>query len=210
MRKTLFFLFFILAFVLNGLYSVIAACESGDIDINTATLQELDGLSGIGPVKAQAIMDTRPFSSLEGLLDVNGIGNSTLDKIKTQGLACIGGQEENTTKNTNTQKETSIEEEKTIEEQPVKDKEKLKEDVSINNEETQKVESTIKESGSVTGEEIKTIVLSSPIPKDIKSESDKEQLNKNKLAIYGLIVFCILLVVLFTYRKIKDEKNEFR
>jgi LPXTG-motif cell wall-anchored protein len=46
-------------------------------------------------------------------------------------------------------------------------------------------------------------------PKDIKSETDKEQLNKNKPAIYGLIGFCILLVFLFAFKKRKN-KNEFR
>ena len=61
-----------------------------------------------------------------------------------------------------------------------------------------------------TGNEINTIILSPSNPKDIKSETDKEQSSKNKFAIYGLIVFCILLVILFGFKKTKDEKNEFR
>lgn len=59
------------------------------IDINTATLSQLDELTGIGPKYAQAIIDARPFSSVEDLDRVKGIGPTTLQKIKDQGLACV-------------------------------------------------------------------------------------------------------------------------
>src|SRR6185295_3973047 len=56
------------------------------ININTATLQELEALNGIGSVKAQAIIDHRkangPFKSIDQLKDVKGIGDATFDKIK--------------------------------------------------------------------------------------------------------------------------------
>jgi competence ComEA-like helix-hairpin-helix protein len=217
MRRALLFLFIIL--ILNGLSSIMAVCDNGDIDINSASAEDLDKLSGIGPAYAKAIIDTRPFGSVEDLIDVKGIGPVTLDKIKTQGLACVSGEEESAPveeevaqEDENTQDTENIPQEETqnAEEQPAKEKATIKKDVSVNKEEIKEIETAINTNMSITGEAIKTIVLSPSNPKDIKSETDKEQLSKNKFAIYGLIVFCILLVILFGFKKTKDEKNEFR
>lgn len=56
--------------------------ESGKININTASIGELDSLPGIGPSYAQSIIDGRPYSSIEGIKSIKGIGDATYEKIK--------------------------------------------------------------------------------------------------------------------------------
>jgi len=59
------------------------------VDINVATAAEIaTSLNGVGPAKAQAIVDYReangPFVSVDQLTDVKGIGAATIEKNRTQ------------------------------------------------------------------------------------------------------------------------------
>jgi len=61
--------------------------NSGPLDLNSATIEQLDALTGIGPATAKAIIDRRTelgrFRSVDDLLTVKGIGSSKLDSIRS-------------------------------------------------------------------------------------------------------------------------------
>ena len=181
-------LFLLFIFLISN---ISALCEEDQVDINTASAEELDELWGIGTVKAEAIIDTRPFESIDDLIDVYGIGNVTLNNIKSQGLACVG-EEEGTSEEPSEEEQVQEEEEEVNEErQEIEEYQEIDEPVSR----------------ETTPIELQTINLN---PKVIKSEDDNENLGKNNYAVYGLVFFCVLLVVLFILRKNKYRKNEFR
>ncbi len=60
--------------------------ESPKIDLNTATLSQLKGLPGIGPVIAERILELReksgPFKRIEDLMNIQGIGEKKFLKLK--------------------------------------------------------------------------------------------------------------------------------
>lgn len=60
----------------------ISSDSSGKININSATLGELDKLPGIGPVYGQSIVDHRPYSTTEEMVSKGAIRQSVYDKIK--------------------------------------------------------------------------------------------------------------------------------
>lgn len=60
--------------------------DSEKVRINSATKDEIETLNGIGPKKAQAIIDYReengPFQTVEDLTNVSGIGEKTVENIR--------------------------------------------------------------------------------------------------------------------------------
>jgi competence protein ComEA len=72
----------------NGEYqtisSTISTPSSGLVNINTATLSQLDKLPGIGPTYGQSIIDHRPYSNVEELVSKGAIKQNVFAKIKDQ------------------------------------------------------------------------------------------------------------------------------
>ena len=63
-----------------------AATAGGLINLNTATLADLDTLPGVGPVLAQRILDARTaqggFQAVSDLRKVDGIGDARYEQLK--------------------------------------------------------------------------------------------------------------------------------
>ncbi len=77
MKNLLRFLFF---------WLVATHCAFAAVNINTATREELEKLTGVGPVKAQAIIEDRKkhglYTNIEDIKRVKGIGEVTFDRLK--------------------------------------------------------------------------------------------------------------------------------
>lgn len=59
-----------------------ASTVSGKVNINFASMKELDTLPGIGPVTAEKIIASRPYNAVEELLTKKAVGSATYEKIK--------------------------------------------------------------------------------------------------------------------------------
>lgn len=61
--------------------------EGALVNINTATIEELQDISGVGPSKAEAIVAYREengrFQTIEDIMKVSGIGEKSFEKIKS-------------------------------------------------------------------------------------------------------------------------------
>jgi len=172
---------FLFIFLLSN---ISAMCNESQIDINSASVEQLDNLSRIGTVKAQAIISTRPFGTIDDLLNVKGIGNATLNKIKEQGLACVNEENNSIMENiSKSETETNI-------------KENLQENISYNTQEV--VVNKTKEVVNLTPISLET--------QNIKSGNNTETLKRN-LSFYGLIAICVVFGALFLLKR--KRKNEF-
>lgn len=60
----------------------LSSTNQTQVNINSATLEELDTLPGVGKITGQKIIDNRPFGALEELLDKKIINKSTYENIK--------------------------------------------------------------------------------------------------------------------------------
>lgn len=173
MRKIM--LVFCLVFLIGN---CLADCDNSQIDINSASLEELDEIIWVGPATAEKIIDARPFDDVDNLIKVSGIGEVKLGDIKDQDLACVEDGKKRK-----------------------KDKEKIvyEEASSVQN---------LDLIGQDVGKEIKTGEMISLIPKDIKKDVVKENTGKGSYAMYGLVAFSVLLLFLFALKIKGFRKDE--
>lgn len=58
------------------------------VDLNAATKEELEAVTGIGPVKAEAIVEYRkhngPFKKVDDLKEIKGFGDKSVDKLRSE------------------------------------------------------------------------------------------------------------------------------
>lgn len=198
MKKFLLY-FFLIVILLNN---VSCECSENQIDINTASLEELDKIVYVGSVTAERIISMRPFNFVDELINVSGIGETKLNAIKNENLACVENFE------IEKEIEKDYEEKKDneqLEEKSTENEEFLEEEENLENEivpEEKSVEET-KEFSEI--KKVQTIKLNS---KDIKNDNPIEENKKENLitgyASFGLVVICISLIILLFLQKRKN------
>jgi len=180
---------------------VSAECNSTQIDINTASAEELDFIKWVGNATAQLIINYRNnnlFDSVDELIEIDGIGPTRLEDIKSQGLACVD-------ESTIPEPESSGNSSQTFEENSS--------DIpQQNNESGKKITATANsvsegnEVDNINEPEISEVIkLNAASQEDIKSE--KSFLGSGNLAIVGLGVFSVIIGTLLLL-KFKTKKNE--
>jgi hypothetical protein len=182
------FLFFTF---LNFSSRITCFCNETQIDINSANISELDKIITIGEVLAQRIIESRPFFSLDDLIKVKGIGNITLSKIKSQGLACVNESLNNlnsplinnTDNNQNNENFSST---------------------SQNSQENKNENNSLIDSTNKTTPIffLEKIILNS---KDIKTEKTKNVLEKISIYVIIFLGFILILLILNRRKKLKNE-----
>jgi competence ComEA-like helix-hairpin-helix protein len=174
---------------------VSATCNLSQVNINTASPEELDKIINVGPATALKIIANRTYSSVDDLIRVKGIGNVTLEQIKRQELACVGEviKEEVKEENGSSKEETNSDAGETTSSQE-----------ETNLPEENKTQNQIKEETI----ELPVISLNSNSilsdSKDIKTENNKEILKRN-LPLYGIIAFCAVFGTAFFLKRRKNK-----
>jgi len=205
----------ILLILLIGFVS--ASCNSTQININTASAEDLDKIINVGLKTAGWIIGNRTYDSVDDLTIIRGIGNVTLSEIKSQGLACVENEDENENEEQEPEEPTEV-----IEEVPVEEiiegnitaeiiEEQGNNDEGEEDEEEVDSVPILKTDNVIKKQEIvnlSPIFLNSLNSKNIKSEENNEIWKRN-LSFYGIITFCVIFGAWFLLTR-ERNKNEFR
>jgi len=220
MTKKLLLMLFVVFFI----SSVLGSCEEGQVDINTASVEDLDKIIWVGSTTAENIINSRPFESLDDLTKVSGIGEIKLQDIKEQGLACVDDAEEfdeQDTKDTDNSQDTDTtdytEEADEFDDEDNKESDENQESKESDNKESssQTLSRTLKsenqdssdnKESKIKTKELEIIKLNTN--SQTKKTLDEKEKQQDNYARYSFIVFCILLAILLTLNR-KKYKNEF-
>jgi hypothetical protein len=183
MKKELIIFLFI--FLINF---ISASCDDGQIDINSASKEELDKIKWVGESTAQNIINARPFNSVDDLIKVTYIGQTKLDDIKNEGLACVSDDDEEVLEID--EEESEDETEELEEEQENEDEDKIVDSID---DKMIKLNSEISENKTKDEKKFETIELNVVASQNIKSEDYKKSLSKENYAKYGLGLFCVFV-----------------
>jgi len=194
----------LLTIILVSSFSFVSAsCDEGQIDINSASFEELQEFTGIGPAKSEEIINYREetiFQSVEELIEVNGIGPVTLENMKNEG-ACVADSNNPDDEENEEKSDEDSEDDETEENNDEEESNEGIENYEIlsKNDEEEKRKSIVQEAIKLgSGDE-------NTNPKSIKSKLNEKQ----KHGMYGLIAFCVLLSSLFIAKKFRTKKTEF-
>jgi hypothetical protein len=198
--------------------SIYAECNSTQININSASAEQLDNIKWVGISTAKEIINLRPFSSVDDLIRVDGIAEKRLGEIKAQGLACVIDKRESEVESGNIQ-ENEIDEESAEQD----DEENESENSVVNESKPEVLTDEIDEDiGTKDTEKKITLTQTSgqvvkkinPAPirlglnsKDIKIDNSNQNSDKTKYVIYGLGIFCILLLSLLYLREHEQRRE---
>ncbi|MCK4997071.1 helix-hairpin-helix domain-containing protein [Candidatus Pacearchaeota archaeon] len=149
----------------------IAECSDGQIDINSASIEDLDELVWVGPSTAEKIINERPFDSVDDLDKVHGIGDVKVADIIEEGLACV--EDEDNENNIEAKRKTEKEIVEVVLEEP---REKV---VYLNDE--------------------KAVDLNDEIFEEVVYES--KNVRVWKYLPYGFAVFLIIIIAMLVYNR---------
>ncbi len=218
--KAVCLLVLILVFV--RVSGVAAQCNSTQVDINSASLDEMMSivhLGGSGKV-AQRVIDARPFSSLQELSRVSGFGGTgkNLQDIINQGLACVA---DNESKQAQTQNNSSVSQSEnnsgsatstseTVAAQTENQNNLLSTSTPTHSETNSDPQSSGNSQIHKTPITPQVINLNAQNPGNASSTKTDYSIRANP-AIYGLVAFSIVLGLLFAARKFRTKryKSEF-
>jgi hypothetical protein len=65
-------------------------CQAGQVDINTASEEQLMTIIHIGTTRVAELVSLRPYRTIDGLDNISGIGDARMADIRAQGIACVG------------------------------------------------------------------------------------------------------------------------